>query len=215
MVNPRQFLLNTDYEMDKIIYFVEGSLNSGQYDVSIPHSLGFAPLIFGICAFNSDFSDGRGIPYIYQTPSDFVAFEARATNTDVKVSFNTANGTPAKVYYKICGLEPAGSTATLPATSGNAEKLIINTDYNYCKLYRKGAINASDVTTITHNFGYIPQVMVWRESNGVISPFNDSSWYSDDLGSEFGIEVTPANVVIKAANIGLDKVHYRIYYDEA
>ena len=71
-VDPRDFLLNTDYEMDKIVYFKEGSLNSGQTDVSIPHKLGFAPLIFGICAFNEDFSDARGIPYQYQTTSDFV-----------------------------------------------------------------------------------------------------------------------------------------------
>lgn len=201
--------------MDKIIYFAEGSLNSGQTDMSLPHSLGFAPLIFGICAFNSDFSDGRGIPYQYQTTSDFVFFEARASSTDVKVSYNTANGTPAKVYYRICGFESAGSTATIPGTSGVANKFILNTDYNYCKLFRKGSINANTPTTITHNLGYLPQVMAWREANGIISPFNDSDWYSYSMGTQVGIEVTTTSVNIKAANVGLDKVHYRIYYDEA
>lgn len=214
-VDPRDFLLNTDYEMDKIVYFTEGSLNSGQTDISIPHKLGFAPLIFGICAFNEDFSDARGIPYQYQTTSDFVAFEANSSSTDIKVSFNTANGQPPKVYYRICGFEPAGLKNKLAPTSKYAKNFILNTDYNYCKLYKSGTINASDVTTITHNFGYLPQVMIWRESNGRISPFNDSQWYSTDLGDTFGVEVTDTYVKIKAANIGLDKVHYRIYYDEA
>lgn len=214
-VDPRNFVLNTDYEMDKIIYFTEGSLNSGQYDVSLPHSLGFAPLIFGVCAFNADFSDPRSIPYNNQTSTDFVAFDADASSTDVKVSFNTSNGVPAKAYYRIYGFEPSDVTASIAGTSGNATKFILNTDYNYCKLYQKGVINASNVTTITHNFGYLPQVMAWGESGGKIFSANLADWYSGDIGDTYGVKVTPTEVVLKFANIGLDRVHYRIYYDEA
>lgn len=214
-VNPRDFLLNTDYEMDKIIYFKEGSLNSGQYDVSLPHSLGFAPLVFGVCAFNSDFSDPRSIPYTNQTDTDYVAFDVSASSTDVKVSYVSSSGSPSVAYYRIYGFEPSDSHADIPATSGDATNFILNTDYNYCKLYQKGVINASDVTTINHNFGYLPQVMTWRESNGKIFPGNLADWYSGDIGDTYGTKVTNTQVVLKYANIGLDRVHYRIYYDEA
>ena len=214
-VDPRDFLLNTDYEMDKIILFKEGSLNSGQYDVSLPHSLGFAPLIFGVCAFNADFSDPRSIPYTNQTSTDFVTFDVSATSTDIKVSYNSSSGTPSKAYYRIYAFEPSDVTASIPSTSGDATNFILNTDYNYCKLYQKGVINASNVTTITHNFGYLPQVMAWRESNGKIFASNIADWYSGDIGDTYGVKVTPTEVVLKFANIGLDRVHYRIYYDEA
>lgn len=204
--DPREFLLNTDYEMDKIIYFAEGELNSGQYDVPLTHNLGFAPLIFGVCAFNSSFSDSRSIPYNYQTSSDFVSFTARASNSDVKISYNTANGTPAKIYYRLYGFEPADSHAKVGATSKYAQNFILNTDYNYCKLYKKGT--TTPTSTVAHNLGYIPQVLAWADTGTVITPLEEST-------TSGNIIVTDQNVLFQYPALGLQKIHYRIYYDEA
>ena len=205
-VDPRDFLLNTDYEMDKIIYFKEGTLNAGQYDIDSPHGLSFTPLIFGVCAFNSDFSDARGVPYQALTASNSVQFTAAANATNVRVSYINGSGSPSKIYYRLYGFEPSGSTATVPATSTAANQFILNTDYNYCKLLSKGT--AGPTATVNHNLGYIPQVLVWRQANSWVEPVNESDYTSSVI-------VTNQSLIFNYPNLGIDNFHYRIYYDEA
>ena len=205
-VDPRNFVLNTDYEMDKIIYFAEGSLNSGQYDVDIAHGLSFAPLIFGVCAFNSDFSDARNVPYQRLTQSDTVSFDMLANATNIRLSYINSSGTPNKIYYRLYGFEPSGSAAIVPATSGNASNFILNTDYNYCKLLRKGT--AAVGATISHNLGYIPQVLVWQVANGWTMPVTQSDTNS-------AVIITDQDLIFNYQLLGVDNFHYRIYYDEA
>lgn len=205
-VDPRDFLLNTDYEMDKIIYFKDGTLNAGQYDIDIAHNLGFAPLVFGVCAFQSDFSDSRSIPFTYATQSDTTQFAVSANNKNVRLSYISSSGSPAKIYYRVYGFEPTGSHAKVGATSKYAKEFILNTDYNYCKLFQAGTTSAG--STINHNLGYVPQVLAWRESNGWVSPIEESAPSS-------AIIVTNSAVLFNYPSLGVDKIHYRIYYDEA
>ena len=216
-INPRDFLLNTDYEMDKIIYFKSGSLTlSGGYaQEDISHNLGFAPLIFGVCAYNSDFSDPRTIPFESITQDNTITFYADSYSNKIRVSYVNYSGSPGKMYYRLYGFEPSTSTAAIAPTNENANKFILNTDYNYCKLCKKGTIDGNSNTTVQHNLGYIPQVLVWRESGGIIQPVENNNW-SDPLGGHpYGIEVTNNAVVFKYSGLGFNKIHYRIYYDEA
>ena len=212
--DPRNFLLNTDYEMDKIIYYKTGSLSIGDYDVSFSHGLGFTPLLFGVCAFNSDFSDPRPIPY-EELPGKNLSVSADGTK--VYLSYVNQDGTPNKIYYRLYGLEPTNSTADVAYTSGNAENFILNTDYNYCKLQSKGIINNPSSATITHNLGYIPQALFWRVYQGKISPIT----YLDPVNSS----TSSSNIRMRANSVDInypstatlpaEKIHYRIYYDEA
>lgn len=216
-VDPRDFLLNTDYEMDKIVYFQQGSLNVGEYDIDTPHNLPFTPLVFGVCAFNEDFSDARGVPYEYLTQQTSITFTASANATNVRVSYTNDAGTPDKIYYRIYGFEPSDSRAKVGITSKHGKEFILNTDYNYCKLYKKGVVDGQTATTIEHNFGYIPQILIWAESSsGWIAPLERSDW-GDIYGdiSTSGVFVTPAEVQFDASLYHYDKLHYRIYYDEA
>ena len=89
-----------------------------------------------------------------------------------------------------------------PKTSGKANTFVINTDYNYCKLFKKG-YTESDLT-IKHNFGYIPLVLAW-------DAYGAPLWLYDSNTDH--IEVTSSNVVIKCSPDS--RVHYRIYYDKA
>lgn len=205
-VDPRDFILNTDYEMDKIIYFREATLNAGQYDVDIPHGLGFTPLIFGVCAFNSDFSDARGIPYQSLTMSNSIQFTAQANATNVRISYINDSGTPSKIYYRLYGFEPSTSNADVGPTSSNADTFILNTDYNYCKLFSKGTASVGD--TISHNLGYIPQVLAWQAANGWVMPVSQS-------GPNAAVIVTNQDVLFDYPSLGIDNFHYRIYHDEA
>lgn len=204
-VDPRNFLLNTDYEMDKIIYFRSGTLNAGQYDVDIAHGLGFTPLVFGVCAFNSDFSDARGVPYESLTQSDTVQFTAQANSTNVRISYINTSGSPSKIYYRLYGFEPSNSSATVAPTSSNASKFILNTDYNYCKLFKKGT--ASVGNTVSHRLGYIPQVLAWQVANGWTMPVNQSA-------SSSAVIITNQDLIFDYQPLGIDSFHYRIYYDE-
>lgn len=220
-LDPRNFLLNTDYEMDKIIYFKEGSLNANDYDISIPHDLGFKPLIFGVCAFDEDFSDPRTIPFEQVTRSNTVQFTAQAAADSLKLSYLNFSGSPAKIYYRIYAFEPTDVYAKVGATSNHASNLILNTDYNYCKLFQKGVVGGD--TVIHHDFGYVPQVLAWREvddySHGlVIEPIEESLKYNEPGMGNFGVTVNSSSVIIHdmASMMGyIQRVHYRIYYDEA
>ena len=207
-VNPKDFLLNTDYEMDKIIYFKEGEIEAMQ-SKTIPHKLPFKPLVFGICSFNSDYSDARAIPFQYFTTDNTIAFTMDANGTNIQLGYvNYASGAP-KMYYRIYAFEPSDSRSKIGSTSKHAKQFILNTDYNYCKLHSKGIANGN--ATITHNLGYIPQVLAWDElSSGWLMPVEYIT-----LNNPYGIGVQ--NVKITNTQVifsGYNKVHYRIYYDE-
>jgi len=208
-INPRDFLLNTDYEMDKIIYYKSGSLSVNQYDVTISHGLGFTPLIFGVCAFNSDYSDPRAIPFTSVTQQNTTSFTASANNSNIKLSYISYNGSPGQIYYRIYGFEPSDSTANVASTCNNANEFILNTDYNYCKLYKKGT--AGNDTTINHNLGYIPQVLVWSDIGGWTAPIEESSLYSNGPGAR----ITTSDLILQFSLTNASRMHYRIYYDEA
>ena len=59
-----RFLLNSDYPLDQIVYnsaFETTASSGGTINKTIPHGLGFKPLLFGVYATKPDFSDSLGI----------------------------------------------------------------------------------------------------------------------------------------------------------
>lgn len=208
-VDPRKFLLNTDYEMDKIIYFKNGSITASQYTDTFAHNLGFTPLIFGVCAFDSSFNDPRTIPFNYQTQQNTIFFNASANSSSITVNYNNYEDQNSKMYYRIYAFEPSNSAARVSPTSVHAKKFVLNTDYNYCKLCKKGIVNSDG--SVAHNLGYVPQVLAWRESSGVITPIEESTPSDPITDQPQQVRVTTSEVTFQ--NIG--KAHYRIYYDGA
>ena len=198
-VDPRDFLLNTDYEMDQIIYCETGTITAGNANATA-HNLSFTPLVFGVFATDADFTDTHPLTF---TSQDGEQFTLSADGTNINISYDNQDPT-ASVYYCVFGFEPDGSTADTPATSQYAKSLVLNTDYNYCKLYAKGHVDGDQDTTVTHNLGYLPQIMAWTELNGYFAPITTSS-----------IEVTDTQINFNYAGAGYDNIHYRIYYDEA
>lgn len=205
---PTDFLLNTDYEMDKIILYKTGTLNKGDYYVQIPHNLSFKPLTFGVFSDSEDFSASFPIPYSNITRQSTLNVDAWSDATDITLSYTNTASTPAKIYYRIYGFEPSDSHAKVGATSKYANQIILNTDYNYCKLKEKGVVDMPNNYTIQHNLGYIPQVLVWHESAGSITPVWVSYPYTAYAPN---VKVTEQEVILN----GFERAHYRIYYDEA
>lgn len=217
MADPRDFLLNTDHEMDKIVYYKSGStLPSGTpSSVGIRYidhfNLGFVPLIFAVFSFSEDFSDTR-MDHMFSYNDDCVIMiDSVMDGIRIQYANNDLNK---RLYYRIYGFEPSNSTASVGKTQKDAKEFIINTDYNYCKLYKKG-IADSDIT-ITHNFGYMPLVLAWQEAPFRVPPPSiiTPCWQSGAIGSGFP-DICTTNTDVKIVGVPENqKIHYRIYYDE-
>ena len=211
-IDPRDFLLNTDYELDKIVFFEDGNLTS---TATITHKLNFIPLVFGVWSTDSNFSSANTIGWVDSSAepgyNPVLSVEAYATSTSIKITVaGNTNNVP--VYYRIYAFEPNDSRENAPYTSKRADKFILNTDYNYCKLMKSGAFTQDD-EYFNHNLGYIPQVMAWmqREVNDEIRvyPLEAASEYTN-----VGITVDSTKIQNKRLFF-IDKIYWRIYYDEA
>ena len=211
-IDPRDFLLNTDYELDKIVFFEDGNLTSS---ATLAHRLKFIPLVFGVWSTDSNFSSVNPIGWMDSStepgynPVLSVECYATATNVVINVAGNTGN---VPVYYRIYAFEPSDSRENAPYTSKRADKFILNTDYNYCKLMKSGVFTEDD-QSFAHNLGYIPQAMAWmeREINGEIriQPLEAASEYTN-----VGVIVDSTKIQAKRLFF-IDKIHWRLYYDEA
>ena len=241
-VDPRNFLINTDYEMDKIIYFKEQYVTPNQYGrATIAHGLGITPLITGVWSTTSDFA----VPHPFSPPrsyyssaadenkwiTDTVECYADSTNIYLDLYSGSVDAFPPTTYpfyVRLMGFEPSNSNADLPSTSDNAGKFIINTDYNYLKLHSTGVEafpgSSPEVITITHNLGYRPQALFWFElTSGGTTETHQMDGYATAVSglitsAQEGIEsYTDRFVIYKPQyQYGSDfKLHYRIYYDQA
>lgn len=235
-IDPNDFLLNTDFDMDKVVWVKEGSIaidtsaapgsDGARYTREIiSHGLPFFPLVFGFCSYEKDFSETMSFPYrknphmettqgqtslVYDCEADVVT-----NNSTVEVSYASREQAPGLLYYRIYGLEPSDSKAKVGATRGRAKTFILNTDNNYRKLYKKGIAMPGETTVIAHNFGYIPQCRFWFEYGGANAGL---IWDYYRINGRNGQSITNDNVVITLPTGGIyqdSKVHYRIYYDKA
>lgn len=215
MARPEDFLFNTDYEMDKIILFKQGEFTT---TTEIDHGLNFAPLVFGIWSIDKDFKSVNTLGWADSSPqigyTPLLSVECYATSSKIKLT-SAGNSNNTKIYYRVYGFEPSGVHENSPKTSKHANQFVLNTDYNYLKLYKTGVFTTAN-EQIAHNFGYIPIVMAWVEMTlgGVtrIQPLETASEYTD-----FALVVTDS--VLKSKSIifpgVVDKIHWRIYYDKS
>ena len=218
MANPTDFLLNTDYEMDKIVYFKEGEFTGEDI---FDHNLNFTPLLFGVWSTDNDFSNSNTIG------STSVSYEPGATNPlgvyaisydynkHIKIRTVGDGRTTTKIYYRLYAFEPPNSKSSSPHTSSAAKQFILNTDYNYRKLKASGTFTQIG-EEYYHNLGYIPHVVAWAkfqtDDGGEIEPF---SWGS--LFTGIYMTITPEKIKFSpdVSIYSRDfEIYWRIYYDE-
>jgi len=215
MTNPRNFLLNSDYPIDQVVYIRQASYTMGPgTDITIAHGLSFTPLVMLQWSLNSDFSvayeDNTGpFPGDYDFWGLVVTAEANSTNIILRCG-GTASSTT--VYVRIFGFQPSDSNADVASTVSLGNKYIVNTDYNYMKLFlqgKTGSIAAGGSATITHNLGFYPHVLVWYETSGTITPSIAMPRYNCTA------EITTSQLIFRNEDTlgGSSIAHYRIYYD--
>ncbi len=212
MANPTDFLLNTDYEMDKIVYYKSGEIMPSDNEIYVDNfDLGFIPLVFATLSYTEDFSDTKMSSTIAEDGTTIIL---QAYSDGVTIQYKNPNNPNQKLYYRIYGFEPSNSTASVGKTQKDAKQFILNTDYNYCKLYKKGIATSNII--IPHNLGYVPLVLAWQENKwnnpapGIVTP----CWFSGAEDSNIAsVSVTSSEVQISGIPTNA-KVHYRIYYEE-
>lgn len=216
MANPKDFLLNTDYEMDKIVYFKEGEF-TGSADFE--HNLSFEPLIFGVWSTNSDFSSSNALclPATSNIPGAVdplgVYAYVSGSNGHIKIESMGENSGTTKIYYRIYAFEPQDSHNSAPHTSSQAKEFVLNTDYNYRKLKASGTFTQAN-EEYKHGLGYIPHVEAWiKWSTYLGGDLDHLNWASNF--NKIYITVTPDKIKLSpvGANI-IEKIYWRIYYDE-
>ena len=227
MTDPNNFLVNSDYPQDKVIFLASGSTSIGAFFSTvlitpIPHGLGSTPLPLIAWSTTSDFSK------VYEMGSSMTTdnaltnrlgmeldFNADATNINLR--FTNFKSVGYTLYYRIFCLERSDSTVDMPSTADQADNFILNTDLNYTKLFQAGIINLSVTNSYIHDLGYIPQVQMWGEyASGVIEPLvisNISNPTSLGGTSSDGAQVTTTNISHPKTTTSYTKVHYRIYTD--
>lgn len=148
MENPNNFLVNTDYPLDMIIYYkyyVLTTTSNKRQSISFPHGLGFTPLVFGSWSSTADFE--KTIPFTEYSKltsisfafDDMISVEADDTNIYIDIyQYSPQSGR--KRYLKIYGFAPTTWTGECAPTAQSNSNLILDTDKKYCPLLAAGAV---------------------------------------------------------------------------
>lgn len=220
MADPRQFLINTDYPLDKVVYIKQGSTVIGTGGtVLIPHGLPFIPNALFIWSFTQDFS----VTYPENTgafpsgnPGFFFTLQVAMVSNATNIKLD-ANGTlgPTTIYYRIIAFAPSDYTGDLPATTSLGDRFVINTDSNYTKLVSEGilTLNIGNTQSVVHSLGYLPQVIYWYVSGGISYPMGYTNYF-------FGVNQS-WNAILNTTSLTFNNngftngvIHYRLYADD-
>ena len=110
-VDTRDFLLNTDYEMDKIIYaHDEERTVSSVTTITIPHTLPTVPLLFGIWSTSPDYTNSHELGDYDDPWNQNLRCYAKADLNNVYITLTpqSVNGSYVSTtfYVRVFGFEP-------------------------------------------------------------------------------------------------------------
>lgn len=189
MPNLRNFEFNSKYPIDNVCFVYDGtmSLSYGYGSTTLSHSLGFAPLAFGLYSIDGG-STWSEIDF--QVVSiGFGQILARSSTVEVSLSLYSSSASSAKI--RVFAFMPSNITASVSAPTP-LSRFYLNTKYGYDMLIAKGIStipsSSSETLVYTHNLGYIPRVMTWSETTDaqglVIRRLNQAT--QTTLGTGFG-----------------------------
>ncbi|MDR1032714.1 MAG: hypothetical protein LBL84_01730 [Candidatus Nomurabacteria bacterium] len=216
MVDPRRFILNTDYPMDMIIGLWQGQaiVGGALAPASVPHGLPFAPLIGGVWSLSADFGVVNDLAaFGYQPGGKSMAVFSDSTNLMIQGLDGTDFSSTFTAFYQLYAFAPAGDDSDLPATATSGNKFVFNSDRNYMKLAMADFVDmtSGSPVSITHGLGFLPSVDVWAEfTDSTIVPMSN-----DELGDANNTNVGTTQVTFSPYfSTTLKGYHYRIYADE-
>lgn len=217
MAVAERFIFNSDYPLDKIVWFKEGELESSQYgewDITIPHDLKTTLYVKGVVTSNDWATTYPVGVSIYAGEFTLMSSEVRANDKNVTFWGFMDTASKVKIKYRLWAVmseEEAKGIDVLTTSDADRNILFFDSEYTYPKLYAEGYLNRGE--RFYHNLGYIPYVDVWSTDE-----WTDGYWrqWNDDM---FGTIGGYGNIVrnnierIKLEDVegGPDKIYYRIY----
>lgn len=213
-VDPRNFLFNSNYQIDRISGFYQGSVtvgSGGNAFPSIPHGLSYIPLYLLKWSTEPSFStsyDEIGVSF------NFLSCNARTDTTNINISALNLTGATVTFYFRVLYFMPPDINLDNAGTSYGLDILQFNTGYNYAKIINEGVLNAGS-GTIDHNLGYFPQVEVWYlRTDGQMVHVVEAD--QSNFASVPRAVITPSSLILLNGNspTTASKWFYRIYADE-
>lgn len=209
------FVLNTEYPADKIVWLEEGTIsaNAGNNTIQLPNPLGVNLFVRGVWSrdgFNNAFEFGTNKYMDGSLVQDFTSYVTSSTS---EVNAHIYLNSGVTVQYRLWGVVNEAETQNLDingTATDTTNRFIVNTEYNLPRLYAEGY--ASPNTDFVHNLGFIPYVDVWA--------YNQYSNYWELLpigifGSAFGvgspIKVDNSKVSFTNQNATYNNFYYRVY----
>lgn len=238
MANLERFIFNSDYPMDKIVFYGYGSTTipaksgstNGTKTINIPHHLLFTPLPLAVCATNEAFTDTRTFEPV---PDTWGMNLVQADATNITIKFENGQTSTKTVYYRVYGLLPENATQEVGKNSRQSSKLIFNTDLVYAPLIFSGIVTEDLDTThvanvnvthgykeiqtqasrieIEHNLGRSPFVLYWRETSGTISITGFPDMYYGYPYQQYNYSDDKKCNFYTGQSDGQNKWHIRIY----
>lgn len=229
----KDMLFSSDYPIDKVVYRTTQTVNvpsatflNDNYLFTIPHGLGFRPLLSGVFSddnFSTYYEFGNP-PYAYSTTFALwlerinIVAESDETNIYIRaINFDTTRD----IKVKIVGLSPTDSATISAPISAGVDPFTFSTDYNYMKIYSQGIaevslISGALITDITHNLGYVPSFRVWSEYNGAATKQSgfENLFGVSALDTESYADTTKLRITSNSGGGATAKLHYRIYLDD-
>ena len=227
-VNPRNFLINSEFPLDQILFLNQGStvvLNSTfSGTVAIAHGLPFIPLASLVWSNDSDFTTA----YNYEDgnfTTSFISpigqrYDVFSDATNVNINLYNTSGSTQTVYYRIYCFAP--STASVDSlvehTANDGEEFIINTDFNYMKLAATGSLtDGAGTVSYAHGLGFIPRALVWYQVGSTFYQITSPQIVNTDPTGSGGITtgVHVDSTKLEWLNpTGVSSIQYRIYAEE-
>lgn len=223
MTDPRNFLLNSDYPLDKVVYMTSGTLtvtSSGSESTNITHGLTFRPLMVFSHSDDSAFTTSRTNGQLPFGPAEQWGVSVDTdSDTNIRVlGFNTS-ATTKTIYWRAYAFMPSNVNLDADPTASTATNFVLNTDNNYMKLLDSDYItmpSAGNTITVTHGLGYRPTVQIWeRLGTGVerILPLLVSD-PADTTSNRINVGTSTITFTSGSGGTEATNYHYRIYTDD-
>lgn len=219
--DSRDMLVSSDYPLDKIVYMGSGSIVSASGSstgASVPHELTYRPMIIASWSLDSDFSTSKDAGFPQYADFSLPYLEVTSDYTNINITPMNLTGSTITQYWRAFGFMPPDVNEVSGFTASEADSFVINTEYNYSKLFLTAKVDlSSGNVSVPHNLGYRPQIEIWGQSS-----FDPSILMNERYGvtstDPFINRIVVTNTSIeflKGTQPGLQTVYYyRIYTDE-
>jgi len=229
MANLNNLVYDSDFPQDKIVLLKELNWTSGPTSpvLVVPHGLKSTPFVNALASADNwatAYSNGTKTGAAHYYEKQFIV-GSDAVNLYVSGYLDYYNTVNAKV--RVWGVFDEAMTQNIAAasTTGNFD-FLINTNYNYPKLYLEGTADATTAPiTIQHNLGFVPYVELWIWDSILWGVEKYECWvpactaampyileqpYPGTQDSALPPALTASQLILRNG-----KYHYRIYHDKA